>query len=61
MLAGDRIILYNGTDDFSALIYNGNNGGDLTGLTFNSNNADNALALRILSDSPDLWRWWCGG
>ena len=71
MLPGDRIVLYNGFDDQSALIFNGNNGGDLTGLAFNSNNPDNALALRIISDNagscaddPSLTslQWWvaCG-
>lgn len=71
MLVGDKIVLYNGLDDQSALIFNGNNGGDLTGLTFNSNNPDNALALRVITNGTGScadstvttpMRWWvaCG-
>ena len=50
MLVNDKIVFYNGPDDFSALIYQGNNGGDLTGVAYSSSNADNILALRVLSD-----------
>ena len=51
MLNGDNVVVYNGYDDLSALLFNGNNGGDMTGLTVNSNNPDNALAVRILGDA----------
>ena len=50
MLVNDKIVLYNGPDDFAALIYQGNNGGDLSGVAFNSANVDNIIALRVLSD-----------
>ncbi len=69
MLNGDHIVVYNGLDDYSALLYNGNQGGDLSGLAFNSSNVDNALALRIISDAtgscddggvPNDMKWWVG-
>jgi hypothetical protein len=43
LLVNDKIILYNGLNDFSAVLFNGNNGGDLAGFAMNSSNADNAL------------------
>ncbi|MFZ1686394.1 MAG: T9SS type A sorting domain-containing protein [Flavobacteriales bacterium] len=51
MLVGDKVVIYNGFDDLSALLFNGNNGGDMTGLAVNSLNPDNALALRVLGDA----------
>ncbi|MCB0781627.1 MAG: T9SS type A sorting domain-containing protein, partial [Flavobacteriales bacterium] len=51
MLNGDRVVVYNGVDDLSALIFNGNNGGNLAGLQLNSSNPDDALALRVTSNS----------
>jgi hypothetical protein len=51
MLVDDKIVIYNGPDDFSALFYQGNNGGDLTGVAYSSSNPDNTLALRVLSDA----------
>lgn len=50
MLDGDKVVVYNGSDDLSALLFNGNNGGDMTGLAVNSFNPDNKLAIRVLSD-----------
>lgn len=50
MLSGDKIIVHNGPDQYSAVIFNGNNAGNLNGLSFNSANADNILGLHILSD-----------
>ena len=51
MLNSDKVVVYNGFDDLSALIFNGNNGGDMTGVTLNTTNIDNALAVRVLSDA----------
>ena len=51
MLLGDKVVVYNGFDDLSALLFNGNNGGDMTGLAVNSINPDNALAIRVIGDA----------
>lgn len=71
MLAGDKILVHNGSDTYSALIFNGNNGGDLTGLSLNSANPDNILMLHIISNelgscddgsapTPMNWKILCG-
>lgn len=51
LLANDKIVVYNGLDDYAALLYNGNNGGDLTGFAISSSNIENALTLHVISDS----------
>ena len=71
MPAGDRVVLYNGYDETAAVIYQGNNGGNLAGFAVNSQNADNAITLRIQSNGsgscgdgqvplPLLWDVACG-
>lgn len=50
MLAGDRIILYNGPNELSPVLYQGNNGGNLAGFAINSANTDNVLTMRIQSN-----------
>ncbi|MCB0793308.1 MAG: T9SS type A sorting domain-containing protein, partial [Flavobacteriales bacterium] len=50
MELGDKIIVYNGLNDQSAVIFNGNYGGDLSGLVMSSTNPDNALTVNIISD-----------
>lgn len=50
MLTGDRIALYNGRDENAPVIFQGNNGGNLTGLAVNSTNATNTLTLRVQSN-----------
>jgi hypothetical protein len=50
MLSGDRIIVYNGRDENAPVLYQGNNGGDLTGFTVNSQNVNNSITLRIQSN-----------
>lgn len=50
MLAGDRIILYNGPDEFSPVLYQGNNGGNLAGFAINSANAENIITMRMQSN-----------
>ncbi|MBX2979213.1 MAG: T9SS type A sorting domain-containing protein [Flavobacteriales bacterium] len=47
MLAGDRIVLYNGFDENAAVLYQGNNNGNFTGFALNSQNPDNTITLRI--------------
>ena len=71
MLANDRIVLYNGYDENALVLYQGNNGGNLTGFALNSQNIDRVMTLRVQSDgsgscadeqaSPEL-RWFvsCG-
>ncbi|WP_146193464.1 T9SS type A sorting domain-containing protein [Flavobacterium sediminis] len=44
----DDILIYDGTDNTGALLYQGNNGGDLTGLTFDS--TSDAIYVEIDSD-----------
>lgn len=51
LLTGDKIIIYNGLNDMSAVLFNGNLGGNLSGLTLNSSNADFGLALRVRSNA----------
>jgi hypothetical protein len=51
MLSGDRIIVYNGRDENSPVLYQGNNGGNLTGFSVNSQNVNNSITLRIQSNS----------
>jgi hypothetical protein len=50
MLTGDRIILYNGRDGNAPVLYQGNNGGNLTGFALNSANLANTITLRIQSN-----------
>ncbi|HRH39319.1 MAG TPA: T9SS type A sorting domain-containing protein, partial [Flavobacteriales bacterium] len=71
LLAGDKIVLYNGPNENSTVIYQGTNGGNLTGFAVNSQNPQNIITLRIQSNSvgscgdgaasPEL-KWWvaCG-
>jgi hypothetical protein len=51
MLTGDRIVVYNGRDENAPVLYQGNNGGNLTGFTVNSQNVNNSITLRIQSNS----------
>ena len=51
LLPGDQILLYNGPDDQSQLVYAGNAGGNVGGITLTSNNPSNALTLVIVSDA----------
>lgn len=51
MLTNDKVVIYNGLNDFAAVIYNGNQGGNLAGLAVSSSNAGNYLAMRVLSNS----------
>lgn len=50
MLSGDKIIVYNGLNENAVVIYQGNNGGNLTGFAVNSQNPNNAITLRIQSN-----------
>lgn len=72
MLAGDRIVLYNGPDENSSVLYQGINGGNFTGFAVPSANPENIITLRIQSDAagscddgtvstPLLWTVGCGG
>ncbi|MCB0766698.1 MAG: T9SS type A sorting domain-containing protein [Flavobacteriales bacterium] len=72
MLAGDRIVLYNGRDENAAVLYQGNNGGNFNGFAIPSANIENILTLRIESDgtgscddggvsNPLSWTVACGG
>lgn len=71
MSAGDRIVVYNGRDENSPVLYVGNNGGSLAGFALNSQNPENIITLRIESNgtgscadgqvaSPLRWWTWCG-
>ncbi len=51
MLPGDFIVVYNGYDENAAVIYQGNNQGNLSGFAVNSQNANNVLTLRINSNA----------
>ncbi|MCB0791824.1 MAG: T9SS type A sorting domain-containing protein [Flavobacteriales bacterium] len=51
LLVNDKIVVYNGFDDYAAVLFNGNLGGNLTGFAISSSNVDNAIALRVLSDA----------
>src|SRR5690606_40609825 len=52
MLPGDRVVIYDGADDIGTpVLYQGNNGGNLTGIQVSSLNASNTLTLRIKSNS----------
>ncbi|MDQ3101016.1 MAG: hypothetical protein M3R08_06490, partial [Bacteroidota bacterium] len=57
MLPSDDITIYNGTHGLpgQAVIYQGNNGGNLSGITVNSSNLLNALTLRVRSNNE----WSC--
>lgn len=50
MLSGDRIVLYNGRNESSNVLYQGNNGGNLAGFALNSQNAERIITLRIQSN-----------
>lgn len=51
MLAGDRIVVYNGFNENATVIYQGNNGGNLAGFAVNSQNPNGAITLRIQSNA----------
>jgi len=51
MLSGDRIVVYNGRDENATVLYQGNNGSNLTGFAVNSQNVNNSITLRIQSNS----------
>lgn len=51
MLTGDRIVVYNGFNENSPVLYQGNNGGNFTGFAVNSTNVNNAITLRVQSNS----------
>ena len=51
LLAGDKIIVYNGPNENSSVIYQGNNGGNLTGFAVNSQNPQNIITLRIQTNA----------
>ncbi len=55
MMPSDDIVVYNGLhgNPGQAVMYQGNNGGNLTGITINSANLLNAITLRIRSN--DEW------
>lgn len=72
MLAGDRIVLYNGADETAPVLYQGINGGNFTGFAVPSANPENIITLRIQSDAsgscddgtvstPLSWTVGCGG
>lgn len=50
LLTGDLITVYNGEDEFAAIIYEGNFGGNLAGFSVNSQNIDNTVTMRIRSN-----------
>lgn len=50
MLAGDGITIYNGYDETANLLYNGNNGGNLTGFAMGSQNVNRVLTMRVFSN-----------
>jgi len=51
LLVDDKIVIYNGPYDQSAVLFNGNLGGNLAGFSINSQNPDNILTLRVQSNS----------
>ena len=51
MLPGDFIVVYNGFNESAAVIYQGNNAGNLTGFAVNSQNPSNTITLRISSNA----------
>lgn len=69
MLAGDRIMVYNGYNETATLLYQGNNGGNLAGFAVNSQNMNYVVTLRIQSNGagscedglvPIPLRWYVG-
>lgn len=50
MMSGDRIVVYNGGNENAPVLYQGNNGGNLTGFAVNSQNPANLITLRIQSN-----------
>lgn len=71
LLVNDYIQVFNGYDQLSGLLYQGNQGGNLAGFTVNSQNANDALTLRIVSSPegscatgqsfpPLMWAVGCG-
>jgi hypothetical protein len=48
--SGDEIIVYDGADASAPILFQGNNGGDLTGLILTSTNPNNYLTFRIVSN-----------
>ncbi|MBK8338710.1 MAG: T9SS type A sorting domain-containing protein [Flavobacteriales bacterium] len=72
LLVEDKIVVYNGPYDQSAVLFNGNLGGDLTGFAISSQNPDNIITLRVQANSTAscldgqatndmLWDVGCGG
>lgn len=51
MVTGDRIVIYNGPNENSNVIYQGTNGGNLAGFAVNSQNPQNIITLRIQSNA----------
>ncbi|MBL0127829.1 MAG: T9SS type A sorting domain-containing protein [Flavobacteriales bacterium] len=51
MLTGDRIVVYNGRNENSTVIYQGSNGGNLSGFAVNSQNTEHIITLRIQSNA----------
>lgn len=51
MLAGDRIVVYNGFNENATVIYQGNNGGNLAGFAVNSQNPNGVITLRIQANA----------
>lgn len=50
LLVGDKVVVYNGPNALSAVLFNGNNGGDMTGVTVNSFNSSSLISIQVLSD-----------
>lgn len=51
LLANDHVQIFDGPNQNSPMIYNGNNGGIMAPLAFNSTNPENIITLRIASDA----------
>jgi hypothetical protein len=71
LLVGDYIQVFNGYDQLAAVIFQGNQGGNMQGFTVNSQNPDGALTLRVVSSPsgscatgqafpPLMWEVGCG-
>lgn len=66
----DKVLFYNGTTVYSAVIFLGNNGGNMANFALNSTNVDNAITFRVMSDAtgscqggqyePLVWDVQCG-
>jgi len=71
LLVNDYVQVFNGYDQLSGLLYQGNQGGNMQGFAVNSQNAFDALTLRIVSSPagscatgqafpPLMWEVGCG-